>query len=120
MDFSKLFDDCSEYTSRAALYYAARYMKQAEHFDLYKKDIFSDLGEGSFAEDVRELVSKVVGYFEAREGMSAREIKDERFIKVMAEIAQMERSLGGALTDEQVAISKNFIASMTFPTKDGA
>ncbi|WP_306089419.1 hypothetical protein [Qipengyuania flava] len=87
-------------------------MKQAEHFESYKKDIFADLGDGKFAQEVKDLTIRLLGAFEDQEAVKVAEFSDDAFARVMTEISEMERSLGGEWTLVQVRAAKSFLADL--------
>ena len=111
----QMLDGCSPEDARTCLYYAARYIKQAENFNNYEKDIFEDDGRNAPSVPVRTLTLRLIKAIETREGMPAERFDDQTVIRLLDEITSLEASLSPELSDAELARGASLAADMLPP-----
>lgn len=115
MKIWEVLDRVSLEDARACLYYAGRYIKQADHFNKYKKDVFEEEGRSTVTDQVRDLTLRLVGEIEAREGRSADVFDDETVIRLLDEISSVEDGLVPELTEAESARARALSIQMVPP-----
>jgi hypothetical protein len=117
LDISKLVKGLEAADVRAAIYYASRYIKQAENFDKYSKDIFEDEKRSAPNPTVRRLALNIIEAIEADEGMKAANLNFDRVVEVLDHITSFERDLLTS-SDAELAAADEFIANIGAPRTD--
>ena len=115
MDIQQILQVDSPEDIRSCLYYAARYFKQAESFENYKKDIFQDEGQNAPPIFIVEATLRLIEAVEGREGVTAEHFDDETFMRLMNEITSLEASLSTDLTEDEIARGATLAAEMIVP-----
>jgi len=115
MGIAEILEGCSLEDARSCLYYASRYVKQAEHFESYEKDIFEEEEHNVPSARVRELTLRIIDEIEAREGRPATQFDDETVIRLLDEITSIEASLSPEFSDLELARGKSLAAEMLPP-----
>ncbi|MFS8182245.1 hypothetical protein ACMG4P_11915 [Pseudovibrio denitrificans] len=115
MQITSIIDSYSPEIARSSLYYAARYIKQAENVDKYEKDIFEDGTKNLPTKEVRDLTLKVVAVIEEREGMKAPDFDDATVIRLLDEITDLESALSPELSDVERQHAAAIAAGMLPP-----
>ena len=100
---------------RSAFYYTSRYIKQAEYFDEYSKDIFADEKRSAPNDIVRELTLELIRAIEHEEGARAASFVKEIAFRIIREITSVEDTLSVEFSDEELAHASNFVASIDVP-----
>ena len=115
MNIKKIIEGISIEDARSCLYYAARYIKQADNFDEYKKDVFEDEEHNIPSTQVREITLRLIEAIEASEGMAAEQFDDETVIRLLDEITALEAGLSPELSDVEIARGASLAAEMLPP-----
>ena len=98
-----------------SLYYAARYIKQADNVGKYEKDIFEDEAKNLPSKEVRDLTLSIVAAFEEREGMEAADFSDATMIRILDEITGLEAALSPELSEDERARAAALASEMEPP-----
>ena len=117
LDIRKLVEGIEVADVRAAVYYVSRYIKQADTFDEYSKDIFEDEERSTPNQPVRRLAVDIIKAIEAHERMKAAGINFERVVEILDELTAFERDLI-SVSDAELAAAAEFTASMRPPDID--
>jgi len=115
MNIANIISDCSPEDARSCLYYASRYIKQAESYNEYSKDIFEDEERSAPSARVRDTTMQFIRAVEAREGSSAADFDDDTFMRIMKEIATIEADLPSDLSQEELERGVLLASDMTTP-----
>lgn len=111
----KLIDGFSIAEKRSSLYYLGRYIKQAEIFVNYEKDIFED-GINSLPSDaVKSLTIKMIVSIEQTSKKKAAEFDDDEYQYWMDQITEVEETLDPIPNEEQVKSAKEQITLFITP-----
>ncbi len=102
--------------ARSVLYYIARYIKQAESFSNYEKDIFEDEQHNAPSGLVRKTTIRLIEEIEAREGMRAQQFNGETVIRLLDEITSLETSLSAELSEAELERGASLAEAMVPPT----
>jgi hypothetical protein len=97
--------------ARSALYYLSRYLKQADHFEKYKKDIFEDAIRDYPDQETISLTWAIV----SEQGISATAFNDSIYKKWATEVANWENSLDPEPSPAELEAASNFSNSMEMP-----
>jgi hypothetical protein len=97
-----LLKDCSIFEQRSALYYLSRFIKQADTFEDYKKDIFVDGLESIPGEKVISKTYEMIDFIEKAAGKKASQFNDEEFYFWMDKIAEIEDNIDTEPSEEQI------------------
>lgn len=101
--------------ARSVLYYLSRYLKQASHYEEYKKDIFEDDSRSYPDEHIKTLTWAAVSEIEKAENCRVADFSDAAYIKWSNLVDSLESSLDPAPSIDEVAIASEFSASMVLP-----
>jgi hypothetical protein len=104
-----------ESTARAALYYLARYIKQAPYFTKYGKNVFDEEGHSTPTDEVKSLTSRMIHYIERREGKLAVDFDDEKVMAILDEITDLESAMGPVIGPDEVQRVENFVNTIQAP-----
>ncbi|HCO54424.1 MAG TPA: hypothetical protein DIT93_05340 [Pelagibacterium sp.] len=115
MIIAKAIEGKSREDARSCLYYTARYIKQAENFDRYEKDIFEDEEHNLPSALVHEMTLQLIKAIEEKEGTSAAQFDDETVIRLLDEITSIEASLSPELSDAEIERGALLAAEMLPP-----
>jgi hypothetical protein len=113
---AQILEPLSPEDARSVLYYIARYIKQAESFDDYEKDIFEDEQHNAPSGLVREMTRRLIEAIEARENMRAQEFNDKTVIRLLDEITSLETRLSPELSEAELERGASLAAAMLPPT----
>ena len=105
----------SIFEQRSALYYLGRYIKQADVFEDYKKDIFVDGIESTPSEEVKSLTYNMIAFIEKNADKKASEFTDGEFHFWMDKIAEVEDNIDIEPSEEQVQKAINELNSFKVP-----
>jgi hypothetical protein len=94
---------------RSCLYYLGRYIKQADSFENYQKDIFEDDIESEPSEEVKNITLNLILVIENIAGKKASDFSEDEFIFWMNKIAEIEDNIDPQPSDEQI---KNAIKNL--------
>jgi undecaprenyl pyrophosphate synthase len=108
-----------DHIARAALYYLGRYVKQAEYFEEYGKDIFEDEERSAPNEEVKNLARSMIIALEDREGALASKFSDGVAIRILDEITALEEDLGPEMSDEEAVKAEGFLNALQAPPAKG-
>ena len=112
----KILKDYSIAEKRSSLYYLGRYIKQAEAFEEYKKDIFEDDPNSIPSEAIKTLTLNMIEIIELSAKKKASQFNDDEYIYWMDRIAEIEDSIDPEPSDEQM---KNALENLSkFDTPD--
>lgn len=117
MTISQILESLSSEDARSSLYYTARYIKQAESFDRYEKDIFEDEQHNAPSELVRESTLRLIEAIETSEGVHAEQFDDEAVVRLLDVITSLEASLSSDLSDAELERGASLAANMLPPTR---
>jgi hypothetical protein len=112
---SKIISGVSISDARSVLYYLSRYLKQASHYDEYKKDIFEDDSRSYPSEQVRSLTWAAIAVIEEAEGCQIADFEDPTYIKWSEQVDSLESSLDPAPSLNEVAKASEFSESLILP-----
>lgn len=115
LNIHKLIEGFEAADARSALYYVSRYIKQAESFDEYKKDIFEDERQSAPSQAVRSLAVIIIKAIEAHEGSKAADVAFDRIVELLDHISSVERNLGFEFTDAELASAEEFTSGIVPP-----
>lgn len=101
--------------ARAALYYVSRYVKQAEYFDKYKKDIFDDVEESAPTEETWKLSVRMIEAIEEEEDAKVADLPDQRASELLDGLIALEDELVPELSEIDAGNADNFIERMEKP-----
>lgn len=113
--FTKLLHGRSDHDAIGGLYYASRYIKQANHLSRFGKDIFADDSRSAPSEAVKKLTLEILEAIEAAEGRTAAEFDTPTLIKVMDQLEEAGRAFKVDLTEEEMASARAAISAMKPP-----
>jgi hypothetical protein len=102
--------------ARSTLYYLSRYLKQAAHLDASGKDIFIDDERSAPTESVILNTLSIIEFIEMAEGVPAAEFDNEAYARWADHVADVERSLQSAISEDVMARAKEFIETTVVPT----
>lgn len=100
---------------RSALYYLGRYIKQADSFETYEKDIFEDSLESTPSEFVIQLTLKLIEAVESIANKKASKFNEEEFYFWMDKISEMEDKIDPSVSDAEIQKALSEISQFTFP-----
>ncbi len=106
----------SDADARAALYYVGRYVKQARNFRAHRKDVFEDERRSAPSVGVRSLAQRLIAAIEEREATHAEEFALDRTLKIVREIAALERELGPDVSDDEAKRAARFFTEFGLPS----
>jgi len=98
-----------------ALYYAARFIKQAEQISKYHKDFFADDVRSAPSQEARDLALQVITAIELAEGCQASQFDSRAITRALKELTDAENSLDGEFSDAEEIAADSVILSMTLP-----
>lgn len=110
-----LFTGFSEEDARSVIYFAMRYIKQAEHFDKYSKDIFDDAPFTDVSKFVKDKTQECIDQIEKEYGISASEFGDDIVVEILDFMTGLESSLSSDLSQEEIDSASKIAASLTTP-----
>jgi hypothetical protein len=87
---------------RSVLYYATRYIKQAETFEKYKKDLFEDALDSQPSEKIKSMTLEMIELIEKLADKKASGFSEQEFYYWMDQIAELEDSLDEELDSERL------------------
>lgn len=117
MKFEIIIAELSPEDGRACLYYVARYVKMANKFFEYEKDVFEDDGHNVPTAKIRELTYRVVKEIEAELGLQAEEFNDDTVIQLLDRITDLETNLSSDLSDSELERGATLAAEMLPPSR---
>lgn len=106
------------FEKRSALYYLARYIKQAKMFETYQKDIFEDVPESKPNQKIKSLVMELIKFIESTSKKKASEFTDTEFYFWMDEIAEIEDNIDNEPSKEQIQKALNELNKFEIPHKE--
>lgn len=114
---AKLLSKKTVSEARSALYYLSRYLKQANHFEKYKKDIFEDAIRDYPDQETIDLTWAIVSAIETEQGISVTAFDDSIYKKWANEVARWENSLDPEPSPAELEAASIFSNSMEMPRK---
>lgn len=101
--------------ARSALYYVSRYLKQASHFEQYKKDVFEDSARDYPDQNTIDLTWAIISAIESEQGIPATDFNDSIYERWAVEVARWEDSLDPAPSPAELEVASDFSISMKMP-----
>jgi hypothetical protein len=95
--------------ARSALYYLSRYLKQAAHFNAYRKDVFEDTERSAPSKVVRQATLEMIRSIEDAEGIPASAFDDQTYRRWAARVREIENALDPELTETDLARARKFL-----------
>ena len=92
----------SELEIREALYYLGRFLKQAESFEEYSKDIFDDALNSEPSEKVKNHTRALIFKIEEKEGKQMKNLNDDEIIFWMDHIDEIESNLDTKISEDSI------------------
>lgn len=114
-DLSALLNNHTPEDVLGALYYAARYIKQADHLSRYEKDIFDDDERSTPTDKVKQLTWEIVKWVEAQEGMVSGKFDTQTLIRVFALLEDIGSRFETNLSEEELRDAEAAMASLIIP-----
>jgi hypothetical protein len=114
-DLAEILNGKSREDVVGALYYASRYIKQANHLSKYEKDIFDDDEKSAPSPDVKRLTWEIVGWVEAKEGLRAGDFDSPTLVRVIVYLGQVSKQFGTELSADELRGAQAAIAGMKIP-----
>jgi|SRR5579859_5858529 len=115
VDILKLIRGHSNENARAALYYAARSVKQATLLEQSEKDIFDDDVWSAPSKAVRKLTWDLISAIEADAGKPTARISDDRAVQILNQLTLADKALETKFTSGEKEAARRAIGSMTEP-----
>jgi len=110
-----LLESYNLFEKRSALYYLGRYIKQADIFENYEKDIFVD-GEGSDPDErVKLLTLRLIEHIERTANKKASQFNEDEFYYWMDYIAKIEDSIDYAPNEKTIEKALEELDKFRFP-----
>ncbi len=101
--------------ARSVLYYLSRYLKQASHYDEYKKDIFEDELRSYPDEQLIALTWTAISEIEKAENLRIAEFDDATYIKWSDLVGSLESTLDPSPSLDEVVKASAFSESLILP-----
>ncbi|TDQ06252.1 hypothetical protein [Pedobacter metabolipauper] len=95
-----LLESYNIFEKRSALYYLGRYIKQAEIFENYEKNIFIDGAESNPDEKIKSLTLNMIEHIERAANKKASEFNEDEFYYWMDYIAEIEDNIDNVPNQE--------------------
>ncbi|WET03849.1 hypothetical protein [Flavobacterium sp. YJ01] len=103
--------------TRSSFYYLGRYLKQAEYFADYEKDIFVDEEESAPNEIVKSTTLKMINFIEKEANKKASEFTDEEYIYWTDIINEIEGNLDPIPNENLIKKAIDEIGNFNSPLK---
>ncbi|EJL51627.1 hypothetical protein PMI09_04417 [Rhizobium sp. CF122] len=110
-----MISNISQPDARSAIYYVSRYVKQAEYFEKYKKDVFEEVYESAPSEDIWSLAVAMISAIESEEGAKIAELSDQRNLELLEELLAIEDELVPEPSSREAGDAEEFIKRMETP-----
>jgi hypothetical protein len=117
-ELEQLLEGYNAAEKRSSLYYLSRYIKQAEAFENYQKDIFEDDIHSAPNETIRSLTINMINLIEKTALKKASEFNKEEFYYWMDQIAEIENNIDPKPNDEQVKNALDQLSKFDTPKKN--
>lgn len=101
--------------ARSAFYYLSRYLKQAEHYDEYEKDLFVDDYYGAPSEIEKKLTLGLINLIEDISGKRASNFTGKEYGEWMDVINEIESSLDPAPSNSVIESAEATLANISSP-----
>ncbi|WP_034893745.1 hypothetical protein [Gillisia sp. Hel_I_29] len=101
-EFKKITQGFSIPEIRSALYYLSRYIKQAEKFEDYKKDLFEDGINSAPKQEIKDLTKNLIASVEKTADKKASKFTNDEFYFWMDNISEFEDSLDPKISESQI------------------
>ncbi|MFN4248245.1 MAG: hypothetical protein ACK4EY_11005 [Flavipsychrobacter sp.] len=111
-----LIKDYTISEQRSSLYYLGRYIKQADAFENYKKDIFVDGIESIPSKKVISLTYELIALVEETANKKASQFSEDEFYFWMDKIAEIEDNIDFKPSEEQIQKAITEINNFENPT----
>lgn len=105
---------------RSVLYYATRYIKQAETYENYKKDLFEDGLESQPSDKIKLITLEMIELIEIIAGKKASEFSEQEFYYWMDKIAELEDSLDKELDSEKLQKAIDELSKFETPKENNS
>ncbi len=115
MQITSTIENCFREAAKSRLYYAARYIKQANNANKYEKNIFDDEARNLPSDEVRDLTLKIISAIEEREGKRGAYFNDETVIRLLDEITGLGAALFPGLSEDERERAEAVAAGMQPP-----
>ncbi|WP_339880641.1 hypothetical protein [uncultured Algoriphagus sp.] len=103
---------------RSSLYYLGRYIKQAETFENYEKDIFEDGINSEPSIEVKELTKSMIEFVEKKADKKASKFNDDEFHFWMSSIAEFEENIDPEISQSKIEDAMRQIELFELPKKN--
>lgn len=102
---------------RSILYYTTRYIKQAETFEKYKKDLFEDGFESQPSEKIKSMTLEMIALIEKIADKKASDFSEQEFYYWMDQIAELEDSLDEEPNNETLQKALDELSKFETPSR---
>jgi hypothetical protein len=102
-----------------ALYYAIRFIKQADSISKNDKDFFEDDERSMPSQEARKLTIRIIDIIEAKYGKNAAELDDAEFIEAMKALSAARNTLETPASAAEEEAAREAINSMVIPELKG-
>jgi hypothetical protein len=114
LDFTSEFVSFSSEEVVTALYYVARYIKQAAFFK-HEKDIFEDVERSVPSEREKTLACSIISVIENHFGKKIADLDRNTVVDVLRLISAVEQEIEPSYTAEEVSAANEALKSMGLP-----
>lgn len=100
---------------RSILYFLGRYLKQAEAFEKYEKDVFDDVAESMPTEDIRSKTMEIVSFIETAVGKRSSNFTTDELLFWMDKIAEIEDTIDVEPSESTVQRAQDELIKFDLP-----
>lgn len=115
LKISEALGNHSDGVAVSALYYLARYIKQAAHVQQNFKDIFDDEETSAPSEEVRALVDTIVSNIEGTFQKTLKDLTPNELALCMALISDAERARQPTYSEDEINSANAALRSFVEP-----
>lgn len=113
-----IYDSIKDYEIleiRSAFYYLSRYLKQADHYNEYQKDLFIDDFYSAPSEKEKDLTLKIIDLIEKEAGRKASDFTEDEYNYWMGIIDDIESNLDPEPSQAVLDSAENVLSKIIDP-----
>lgn len=103
---------------RESLYYLGRYIKQAENFERYSKDIFEDAQNSEPSEIAKDLTRELIAFIEKEENKLAKNFTNDEVLYWLDHINEIEENLDPESSESSIKNALDSLGDFSEPDLD--